>query len=165
MGREDIDVSREMRRILSDEGMRVFPEAQLLEVRGRSGDKVMLVVRTPSGEQNIDGSDILVAVGRIPNTSGIGLEDAGVELDGRGYIRVNDRLETSAPGGANGDHGGAAISEARQRRPGPPDNGRRSQHALLKHTASVGSADHARKSRIGSEFRLFTPPSMHRPRI
>ena len=73
-------------------------EAQLLEVRGRSGDKVTLVVRTPSGEQNIDGSDILVAVGRIPNTSGIGLEDAGVELDGRGYIRVNDRLETSAPG-------------------------------------------------------------------
>ena len=97
MGREDIDVSREMRRILSDEGMRVLLEAQLLEVRGRSGDKVTLVVRTPSGEQNINGSDILVAVGRIPNTSGIGLEDAGVELDGRGYIRVNDRLETSAP--------------------------------------------------------------------
>ena len=98
MGREDIDVSREMLRILSDEGMRVLLEAQLLEVRGRSGDKVTLVVRTPSGEQNINGSDILVAVGRIPNTSGIGLQDAGVELDGRGYIRVNDRLETSAPG-------------------------------------------------------------------
>src|SRR6516165_6856658 len=98
MGREDIDVSREMRRILNDEGMRVLLEGQLLEVRGRSGDKVTLVFRTPSGQQNIDGSDILVAVGRIPNTSGIGLEDAGVELDGRGYIRVNDRLETSAPG-------------------------------------------------------------------
>jgi pyruvate/2-oxoglutarate dehydrogenase complex dihydrolipoamide dehydrogenase (E3) component len=97
MGREDIDVSQEMRRILSDEGMRVLLEAQLLEVRGRSGDKVTIIVRTPSGEQNIDGSDILVAVGRIPNTGGIGLEDAGVELDGRGYIRVNDRLETSAP--------------------------------------------------------------------
>ena len=97
MGREDIDVSQEMRRILSDEGMRVLLEAQLLEVRGRSGDKVTIIVRTPSGEQNIDGSDILVAVGRIPNTGGIGLQDAGVELDGRGYIRVNDRLETSAP--------------------------------------------------------------------
>ena len=87
-----------MRRILSDEGMRVLLEAQLLEVRGRSGDKVTLVVSTPSGERNIDGSDILVAVGRIPNSSGIGLQDTGVELDGRGYIRVNDRLETSAPG-------------------------------------------------------------------
>jgi pyruvate/2-oxoglutarate dehydrogenase complex dihydrolipoamide dehydrogenase (E3) component len=54
-------------------------------------------VRTPSSEQRIDGSDILVAAGRIPNTAGIGLEEAGVELDGRGYIRVNGRLETSAP--------------------------------------------------------------------
>ena len=98
MGREEIDVSREMRRVLSDDGIRVLLEAQLLEVRGRSGNHVKLVVRTPSGEQNIDGSDILVAVGRIANTSGIELEDAGVELDGRGYIRVNDRLETSAPG-------------------------------------------------------------------
>jgi pyruvate/2-oxoglutarate dehydrogenase complex dihydrolipoamide dehydrogenase (E3) component len=54
-------------------------------------------VRTTSGEQKIDGSDILVAVGRIPNTAGIGLEAAGVELDSHGYIRVNERLETSAP--------------------------------------------------------------------
>src|SRR5262249_57119920 len=82
MGREDIDVSQEMRRILSGEGMRILPEAQLLEVRGSSGDKVTLAVQTPSGEQKIDGSDILVAVGRIPNTGGIGLEEAGVELDG-----------------------------------------------------------------------------------
>jgi pyruvate/2-oxoglutarate dehydrogenase complex dihydrolipoamide dehydrogenase (E3) component len=98
LAREDIDVSREMRRILSEEGIQVVVEAKLLEVSGRSGDKVTLTVRTPSGEQRIEGSDILVAVGRIPNTAGIGLEDAGVELDGRGYIRVNDRLETSAPG-------------------------------------------------------------------
>jgi pyruvate/2-oxoglutarate dehydrogenase complex dihydrolipoamide dehydrogenase (E3) component len=53
-------------------------------------------VRTTSGEQNIEGSDILVAAGRTPNTAGIGLEEAGVALDGRGYIRVNERLETSA---------------------------------------------------------------------
>ena len=50
-----------------------------------------------SGEQKIEGSDILVAAGRVPNTAGIGLEQAGVELDGRGYIRVNERLETTAP--------------------------------------------------------------------
>src|SRR5271157_2401738 len=59
MGREDIDVSQEMRRILSGEGLRILLEAQLLEVRGRSGDKVTLAVRTLSGEQKIDGSDIL----------------------------------------------------------------------------------------------------------
>src|SRR5260370_32158217 len=96
LAREDIDVSREMRRILSEEGIQVLVEATLLQVRGRSGDKVTLTVCTPSGEQHVDGSDILVAVGRIPNTAGIGLEKAGVELDGRGYIRVNGRLETSA---------------------------------------------------------------------
>jgi pyruvate/2-oxoglutarate dehydrogenase complex dihydrolipoamide dehydrogenase (E3) component len=97
LARADIDVSREMRRILSEEGIQVLVEAEPLQVRGRSGDKVTLTVRTRSGEQHIDGSDILVAVGRIPNTAGVGLEEAGVELDGRGYIRVNGRLETSAP--------------------------------------------------------------------
>ena len=56
-----------------------------------------LTIRTPAGEEKIQGSDILVAAGRVPNTAGIGLEEAGVELDARGYIRVNDRLETTAP--------------------------------------------------------------------
>jgi pyruvate/2-oxoglutarate dehydrogenase complex dihydrolipoamide dehydrogenase (E3) component len=55
-------------------------------------------VRTTSGKQKIEGSDILVATGRIPNTAGIGLEKIGVELDDRGYIRVNERLETTASG-------------------------------------------------------------------
>jgi len=97
LAREDIDVSQEMRCILSGEGIQVLVEGELLQVGGRSGDKVTLSVRTPSGEQHIDGSDILVAAGRIPNTAGIGLMEAGVELDKRGYIRVNGRLETSAP--------------------------------------------------------------------
>jgi pyruvate/2-oxoglutarate dehydrogenase complex dihydrolipoamide dehydrogenase (E3) component len=97
MGREDIDVSQEMHRILSEEGIQAFLEAELLQVSGQSGEKVSLVVRTPSGEQNIDCSDILIAAGRVPNTAGIGLEEAGVRLDSRGYIHVNGRLETSAP--------------------------------------------------------------------
>src|SRR6266403_589588 len=97
MGREDVDVSQEMQRILSEEGIQVLLEAELLQVRGRSGEKVDLVVRTASGERNIDGSDILVAAGRVPNTGGIGLKEAGVRLDSRGYVRVNGRLETSAP--------------------------------------------------------------------
>ena len=98
MGREDIDVSQEMRRILEDEGVQVFVAAELLHVRGKSGEGVSLDVRTESGEQKIEGSDILVAAGRVPNTAGIGLNEVGIELDGRGYIRVNERLETSAPG-------------------------------------------------------------------
>jgi pyruvate/2-oxoglutarate dehydrogenase complex dihydrolipoamide dehydrogenase (E3) component len=97
MLREDIDVSQEMQRILSEEGIEALLEAELLQVRGQSGERVDLVVRTAAGEQNIDGSDILVAAGRVPNTAGIGLKEAGVRLDDRAYIGVNGRLETSAP--------------------------------------------------------------------
>jgi pyruvate/2-oxoglutarate dehydrogenase complex dihydrolipoamide dehydrogenase (E3) component len=98
MTREDPDVAAEMQRILSDEGIQFLIAAETIDVHGRSGEEVSLVVRTPSGEQKIEGSDILVAAGRVPNTAGIGLEEAGVELDGRGYIRVNERLETAASG-------------------------------------------------------------------
>jgi pyruvate/2-oxoglutarate dehydrogenase complex dihydrolipoamide dehydrogenase (E3) component len=68
-----------------------------VDVHGRSGDEVALTVRGPTGEEKIQATDILVAAGRIPNTAGIGLETIGAELDARGYIRVNDRLETTAP--------------------------------------------------------------------
>jgi len=97
MTREDPDVADEMQRILGDEGIRVLLKAETLNVHGRSGEEVSLTVRTTSGEQKIEGGDILVAAGRVPNTAGIGLEAAGVELDARGYIRVNERLETTAP--------------------------------------------------------------------
>jgi pyruvate/2-oxoglutarate dehydrogenase complex dihydrolipoamide dehydrogenase (E3) component len=96
MTREDPDVADEMQRILSDEGIQILVAAETLNVDGQSGGEVRLTVRTTSGEQKIGGSDVLVAAGRIPNTAGIGLEAAGVELDGRGYIRVNERLETTA---------------------------------------------------------------------
>jgi pyruvate/2-oxoglutarate dehydrogenase complex dihydrolipoamide dehydrogenase (E3) component len=66
-------------------------------VQGRSGEKVKVALRTSSAEQRVEGTDILIAAGRIPNTAEIGLDKAGVELDGHGYIRVNERLETSAP--------------------------------------------------------------------
>ena len=98
MTREDADVAEEMQRILGEEGIEILLDAQVLDVRGRSGEGVNLVVRSDAGERTIGGSDILVAAGRIPNTAGIGLEETGVALDGRGYIRVNERLETTAPG-------------------------------------------------------------------
>ena len=98
LGQEDRDVSDAMQRMLSDEGIECLLAGQTLRVHGRSGEGVTLAVRTPGGEQRIEGSDILVAVGRTPNTAGIGLEEAGIELDARGYVRVNDRLETTVPG-------------------------------------------------------------------
>ena len=97
LAREDLDVAGEMQRILEEEGIEIVAGAELRQVRGRSGDQVSVVVRTRSGERTIEGSDILVSAGRIPNTSGIGLKEAGIELDDRGYIRVNERLETSVP--------------------------------------------------------------------
>jgi pyruvate/2-oxoglutarate dehydrogenase complex dihydrolipoamide dehydrogenase (E3) component len=97
MSREDPEVADEMQRILSNEGVQFLTAAEVLAVRGRSGEQVNVVARTPAGAQEIEGSDILVATGRVPNTAGIGLDEAGVELDDRGYIRVNERLATTAP--------------------------------------------------------------------
>ena len=97
LGREDADVAEEMRRLLSAEGIEIVVEADVFRVEGQSGKGVRLHVRTAGGERIILASDMLVATGRTPNTAGIGLESASVELDARGYIRVNDRLETTAP--------------------------------------------------------------------
>ena len=97
VSQEDPDVADEVQRILGEEGIEFLLGAQTLSVQGRSGEEVNLTVRTTAGEQKVEGSDVLAAAGRVPNTSGIGLEEAGVELDARGYIRVNERLETTAP--------------------------------------------------------------------
>ena len=97
LSREDPDVAEEVRRILAAEKIDVLLATDVLRVEGRNGESVRLRVRAPNGERTIAGSDILVAAGRTPNTSGIGLDVAGVQLDSRGYIKVNDRLETSAP--------------------------------------------------------------------
>ena len=97
ISREDADAADAVQRLLSDEGVGFLVSTQVLKVDGESGKKVTVTVRSAAGEQTIEGSDILVAAGRVPNTAGIGLEKAGIELDDRGYIRVNERLETTAP--------------------------------------------------------------------
>jgi pyruvate/2-oxoglutarate dehydrogenase complex dihydrolipoamide dehydrogenase (E3) component len=97
MGREDGDASHEIRQMLIKEGLEIHVPAELIKVSGQSGQMVSLVARTSAGEQTIRGSHILVAAGRVPNTAGIGLDKAGVDLDDRGFVRVNERLETSAP--------------------------------------------------------------------
>jgi pyruvate/2-oxoglutarate dehydrogenase complex dihydrolipoamide dehydrogenase (E3) component len=96
-GREDPDVADAIRQLFSDEGIEVLLSAEALGVEGRSGEGVRLRVRTLQGERLLEGSDILAATGRTPNTAGIGLDTAGVRLDERGYVQVNDRLETRAP--------------------------------------------------------------------
>ena len=94
--REDPEVADEIRRILAGEDIEFVLGADVIRVEGRSGDGVRLRARTGKDELTITGTDILVATGRTPNTADIGLEKAGVELDARGYVKVNDRLETTA---------------------------------------------------------------------
>src|SRR5258706_261207 len=96
-GREDPDVADAVLEMLHDDGIEVHLGVKVLRVQGRSGQTVSLKMRTPAGDQTVEGSDLLVAAGRTPNTDGIGLDLAGVVLDDRGYVAVNDRLETSAP--------------------------------------------------------------------
>jgi len=95
--REDADLATTVLEMLRDERVAVYLEAKIVDVQGCSGGSVNLRMRTPTGDQTLEGSDILVATGRTPNTAGIGLDLAGVMLDARGFIAVNDRLETSAP--------------------------------------------------------------------
>ncbi len=94
---EDADVSQAILQLFRDEGIDVLLGTHVLRVDGLSGGHVSLQLQSANGTRTIDGTDILVALGRTPNTSGIGLENAGIEVTEKGHIRVNDRLETTAP--------------------------------------------------------------------
>ena len=97
-GREDPDVSGAILELFEDERVEVLLDTAMTRIEGRSGEKVRVSVEGPNGESVIEATDVLVAAGRNPNTDDMGLEHAGVELDERGFIKVNDRLETTAPG-------------------------------------------------------------------
>lgn len=94
--REDADVSEALLEIFRKEGIQVLLSSRVGEVEGLSGEQVRVRLDTENGGRIIEGSDLLVATGRTPNTQGIGLELAGVDLDSRGYVKVNERLETTA---------------------------------------------------------------------
>jgi pyruvate/2-oxoglutarate dehydrogenase complex dihydrolipoamide dehydrogenase (E3) component len=94
--REDPDVADALLELMRDEGIEVFLQADVLNVTGRSGANVTLQIRQGTTEESLDATDILVAAGRTPNTDRVDLAKANVELDGRGYIRVNEMLQTSA---------------------------------------------------------------------
>lgn len=96
--REDEDVAEGVADILREDGIEVLLGTSALGA-GRSSDGVVrLKVRTPEGERTLEGSHLLVATGRIPNTERLKLEIAGVKTDEKGFIQVDERLETSAPG-------------------------------------------------------------------
>jgi pyruvate/2-oxoglutarate dehydrogenase complex dihydrolipoamide dehydrogenase (E3) component len=94
--REDEDISSALHELFKDEGIEVITGAQIKRVDGMSGDAVKMEVSRTGGNVVLEGTHILVASGRIPNTDGIGLDAAGVKLADRGCIKVNERLETTA---------------------------------------------------------------------
>ncbi len=95
-GREDPDIGAALLDLFVDEGMEVLLGTQVRRVEGHSGDRVRVYVNDKRGDHAIEGTDLLVAVGRKANTDGIGLELTGVELDDQGYIKVNEKLETTS---------------------------------------------------------------------
>ena len=97
VGREDKDVADALLEYLQLDGVDVRLNAEIAQVEGASGGSVRVTLHTSTGTSLLEGSDILVAAGRIPNTRNVGLEKTGVSLDSRGYIQVNERLETTAP--------------------------------------------------------------------
>jgi pyruvate/2-oxoglutarate dehydrogenase complex dihydrolipoamide dehydrogenase (E3) component len=96
--REDPDIAAAVTTVLREEGITVVTSAHVDRVSGRSGEGVALhgAVGGAAG-QVIEGTHLLVALGKAPNTKGIGLDTAGVAVTPAGYIKVNDRLETTAP--------------------------------------------------------------------
>jgi pyruvate/2-oxoglutarate dehydrogenase complex dihydrolipoamide dehydrogenase (E3) component len=92
--REDEDVASELRKALEAEGISFRLNAKTTRVE-RAAGQIQLALQ---GDAVISGTHLLVAIGRTPNTDDLGLDKAGVETDEKGYIKVNDRLETTAPG-------------------------------------------------------------------
>jgi pyruvate/2-oxoglutarate dehydrogenase complex dihydrolipoamide dehydrogenase (E3) component len=95
---EDLDIAEGIRDLLHGESIDVITSANVGRVSGRSGDSVALHAMIGGTERIIEGSHLLVALGKAPNTNGIGLERAGIKLTPSGYVSVNDRLETTATG-------------------------------------------------------------------
>ena len=95
--REDEDISENIKTILEGEGINIRLNAECIGFEKR-GDKLAVQVDCSSGDKTVIGSHLLLAVGRVPNTSDLGLEQAGIKVDKRGYIEVDDQLRTNVPG-------------------------------------------------------------------
>jgi pyruvate/2-oxoglutarate dehydrogenase complex dihydrolipoamide dehydrogenase (E3) component len=94
--REDPDVAAALNDLCVDEGIEVVLDATTRRVEGHSGDRVRVYISDSRGDRAIDGTDLLIATGRQANSDGIGLDRTGVQLDEHGYIKTNERLETTS---------------------------------------------------------------------
>jgi len=95
--REDDDVAAEIRAILEREGIKIRAGAECMALSKRDG-RVVVGLECKGGAPLAEGSHLLLAVGRLPNTHDLGLKEAGIETDARGYVKVDDACRTSADG-------------------------------------------------------------------
>jgi pyruvate/2-oxoglutarate dehydrogenase complex dihydrolipoamide dehydrogenase (E3) component len=95
--REDADVAEEVRKVLQEDGIEVLLQTETTRVKPTARG-VELQLRGPAGYRAVAGSHLLVAAGRVPNSDRLNLAAAGVQVDARGFIPVNDRLETNVAG-------------------------------------------------------------------
>jgi len=93
--REDIDVSDTVKEILENEGINIRLNTDCISIKKESDGSISVGVDCKDGNNKVTGSHLLLAVGRTPNTHDLGLENTGIETDDRGYIKVNDKLETA----------------------------------------------------------------------
>jgi pyruvate/2-oxoglutarate dehydrogenase complex dihydrolipoamide dehydrogenase (E3) component len=98
MGREDADIAEAVAGILREDGIEVLLEAKTRLAAQDDTTKIILTVDTSEGERTLEGTHLLVAAGRPPNTETLNLGAAGIETDRRGFIKANECLETSVPG-------------------------------------------------------------------
>jgi pyruvate/2-oxoglutarate dehydrogenase complex dihydrolipoamide dehydrogenase (E3) component len=94
---EDGDVAEAVLDILREDGVEVLLEAQAVRAAA-DGSGIRLTIRTPEGQRDLGGSHLLRAAGRVPNTDRLNLTAAGIATDDKGFITVNERLETTAGG-------------------------------------------------------------------
>ena len=96
--REDDDVAAEIRAIVEREGIAIRTDAECMELKQQKGKRIVVGLHCKGGKPVAEGSHVLLAVGRMPNTSDLGLGEAGIEADERGYIKVDDECRTTADG-------------------------------------------------------------------
>jgi pyruvate/2-oxoglutarate dehydrogenase complex dihydrolipoamide dehydrogenase (E3) component len=150
MSREDPDVAAELAEMLTRDGIEVLLNTSATAVEGLSGDEVRVMLKSASGPQSIEGSDLLVAVGRVPNTEDIGLNEAGIRRDRLGYIEVNDRLETSVPNAW-------AIGECA----GSPQFTHASVHDFKIVSANLAGGNRSTRGRLIPHVLFTDPPLAH----
>src|SRR2546428_9151263 len=98
LAREDPDVAEEVAKIMREDGLEVLLETRPVSVKQLSKGNIQLTVQTKTGERTLNGSHLLMAAGRVPNTDWLNLDLAGIQTDKRSFIPVNERLETNVAG-------------------------------------------------------------------